>query len=109
MAVAIIICVVLLIYWLVATVVLRLTTRMVAGITPTFSSATGAIVASLILSAIIAGITSAFDMGRSGLRLPLSIVGMLVQTMIFAVVLKDRNDAGLSFGQGCLVIIFQIP
>lgn len=109
MIIALIIGGVIAFYLIVSTTILRLSTRLVAGIVPTFSSATGAILTSLLFSAILTMVATVLAAERGGVGWLLAGVYLFLQAMVYCMMIKDKEGAEVSFGQASIIIICQIP
>ncbi|HEV7403501.1 MAG TPA: hypothetical protein VGO11_11260 [Chthoniobacteraceae bacterium] len=109
MPTALIICGVIGLYFLVATILLRLSTRLVAGIVPTFGSAFGAILAGILVAVILAIVASAIGFGQGGFRISTLVLSLSIQARVYAAVLKDSQGGGITYWQALVAILCQIP
>jgi hypothetical protein len=108
MALTILVLVVVL-YLLFITTVLRLAARMVAGINPTFGSAVGAFLTSIVGAFFAGCFIAILTFGHFDARSIAYPAAFVVQAIVYSLMLRDRHGAGIDFLQSVLVILCQIP
>jgi hypothetical protein len=106
---AVLLCAVVIVYLVVATSIIRLSTRMVAGFFPTFSSAAGAIFVMILIYAVVAVVAALCGVGKGTARIPLALGSIAIQCWVYAVMLKDGRGGEIGFWQAFFVILCQIP
>ena len=103
--------VVVIVALLIGAMFLRLATRIVAGFTPSYGMACGAIILSIgasILIGIVVGVVQAGNGGQpsAGLSLISLLVSLVVHACIYGTMLRD-GTMPIGAGKGCLVNIVQ--
>ena len=95
---------------LIISTVIRLTARMVAGITPTFGSACGSYLIGSLCTMLLQLGARAMDLPRERTTL-IAVLGvsLLVQAASYAIFLKNDEDRGVNIAQSLLIILMLIP
>jgi hypothetical protein len=106
---AVVICVVVIVYFLVATTIIRVSTRMVAGFFPTFSSASGALFVTILFSVFVWFLTVVCGLRSETYRIPIVLGSLAIQCKVYAAMLKDMRGEDLTFLQAFFIILCQIP